>query len=252
MTDYKQEQEMEIEALQAILMDDITELDSAESGLKTNFPCFQITISPKDDDEEEPTDVPVRLAIIFAHTDNYPDEPPLLEVRSLRGVKAHELKDLKKKLDEEAMENVGMAMMYTLVTSAKEWFRERYNQDLDSDTDAESGGEAKDEVIEPHGEAVTVETFLAWRERFEAEQALERARLIPDSALIASKEKRLSGRAWFESGAGKGAKAIIEEVDEQDEEDLDFEEDFDDGDIDEDDMLEHYLSGKSENTSFRA
>jgi len=28
----------------------------------------------------------------------------------------------------------------------------------------------------PHGEPVTVETFLAWRERFEAELALERAK----------------------------------------------------------------------------
>ena len=32
------------------------------------------------------------------------------------------------------------------------------------------------QVIVPHGEAVTVETFLAWRERFEAELALERAK----------------------------------------------------------------------------
>ena len=38
---------MEIEALKAILMDDIQELDPSECGLKTNFTCFQITISPK-------------------------------------------------------------------------------------------------------------------------------------------------------------------------------------------------------------
>lgn len=250
-SNYVQEQEMEIEALQAILMDDIEELDRTACGLKTDSPCFQITISPKDDDEEEPGDVPVRLALIFAHTSNYPDEPPLLEVRSLQGVKPHDLEDLKTKLEQEAMENVGMAMMYTLVTSAKEWLRERYNQGLGSDADAESDEEIKDEVIEPHGEAVTVETFLAWREMYEAEQALERAKLIPESALIASKEKRLTGRAWFESGAGKATKVIVEGVDERDEEELDFEEDFDDGDIDEDDMLDHYLSGRSESTSFR-
>lgn len=245
MTDYKQEQEMEIEALQAILMDDIKELDPSEYGLKTTFPCFQITVLPKDDDEEESTGISVRLAVIFAHTEKYPDEPPLLEVRSLRGVKMHDLEDLKAKLDQEAMDNLGMAMIYTLVTFAKEWLQERYNEDIESEVDGESDEDTKDEVIEPHGEAVTVETFLAWRERFEAEQALERARLIPDAALIASKEKRLSGRAWFESGAGKGAKATVEWVEEQDEEEVDFEEDFDDGDIDEDDMLEHYLAGKA-------
>lgn len=32
------------------------------------------------------------------------------------------------------------------------------------------------QVVVPHGEPVTVETFLAWRERFEAELALERAK----------------------------------------------------------------------------
>ncbi|KAH7447682.1 hypothetical protein KP509_01G116900 [Ceratopteris richardii] len=234
---------MEIEALQAILMDDIQEISADECGLKTTFPCFQITVSPKDDDEDEATTVPVRIAIIFAHTEKYPDEPPLLEIKSLRSVGHHDLQKLKKQLEQEAMENLGMAMMYTLVTSAKEWLREHYNES-ESEEDEDSDADSKDEVIVPHGEAVTVETFVSWRERFEAEQALERARLIPDAALMASKEKRVTGRAWFESG-GKGAKPFIETVDQQDEEELDFDDDFDDDDVDEEDMLEHYLSTKT-------
>lgn len=32
------------------------------------------------------------------------------------------------------------------------------------------------QIIVPHGEPVTVETFMAWRDRFEAELALERAK----------------------------------------------------------------------------
>ena len=32
------------------------------------------------------------------------------------------------------------------------------------------------QVIVPHGEPVTLETFVAWRERYEAELALERAK----------------------------------------------------------------------------
>ena len=81
MTDYEGEQEMEVEALQAILMNDIAEIPSEESGLGTSARCFQITVSPMDDDEDEPTDIPVRLAVIFAHTPTYPDEPPHLKVR---------------------------------------------------------------------------------------------------------------------------------------------------------------------------
>jgi len=247
MTDYVQEQEMEIEALEAILMDDITEVDCGESGLDTQGRCFQITLSPKDEDEDEPTDIPVRVALTFSHTANYPDEPPLLGLKSLQGMKVADLRLLKEKLQQEAMENLGMAMIYTLVTSAKEWMREKFGhtEDIENGDDEET---SKDEVVVPHGEAVTVETFLAWRERFEAEQALERAKLMPDSSLTAAKEKKLTGRQWFESGRAlsTGVKPTIEESEEEEEEDIDFDEDFED---DEEDMLEHYLTEKSEGSS---
>lgn len=248
MTDYGQEQEMEIEALEAILMDDITEVDSSESGLDTQGRCHQITLSPKDEDEDEPTDIPVRVALTFSHTANYPDKPPLLGLKSLQGMKTEDLRLLKEKLEQEAKENLGMAMIYTLVTSAKEWMREKFGHKEEIENGEDEG--TKDEIVVPHGEAVTVETFLAWRERFEAEQALERAKLMPDSSLAAAKEKRLTGRQWFESGRAlstKGVKPTVEESEEEeDEEDIDFDEDFED---DEEDMLEHYLTEKSEGSS---
>lgn len=249
MTDYSQEQEMEIEALEAILMDDITEVDRSESGLDAQGRCFQITLSPKDEDEDEPTDIPVRVALTFSHTANYPDEPPLLGLKSLQGMKAEDLRLLKEKLEQEASENLGMAMIYTLVTSAKEWLREKFGhtEDIENGDDEDA---SKDEIVVPHGEAVTVETFNAWRERFEAEQALERAKLMPDSSLTASKEKKLTGRQWFESGRAlvtKGVKQTIEESEGEEEEDIDFDEDFEDDD--EEDMLEHYLTEKSEGSS---
>ncbi|XP_058068170.1 uncharacterized protein LOC131217277 isoform X2 [Magnolia sinica] len=205
MSDYAQEQEMEIEALQAILMDDIKEIDSSDSGLSTNNQCFQITLSPQDDDLDESIYTPVELALIFSHTEKYPDEPPLLNVKSLRGIKPEDLKILKEKLQRE--------------------------------------------IIIPHGEPVTVETFLAWRERFEAELALERAKLMPESALTVSKEKKLSGRQWFESGraVAKGAVQVTEGSEGEDEEDIEFDDDFEDDE--EEDMLDHYLAERSEVSS---
>ncbi|KAH6830741.1 peptidase M20/M25/M40 family protein [Perilla frutescens var. hirtella] len=190
---------MEIEALEAILMDDFKEIHPSESGLNTSNRCFEITICPQDDDADEPNIPLVRLALIFSHTEKYPDEPPLLDLKSLKGIPTGDLRVLKEKLEQEAAENLGMSMVYTLVTSAKEWLSERFAQDA-GDEDDEEDEVAKDEIIIPHGEPVTVDSFLAWRERFEAELALERAKLMPDSALAAPKEKRLSGRQWFESG----------------------------------------------------
>ncbi|KAG6792445.1 hypothetical protein POTOM_001595 [Populus tomentosa] len=223
----------------------MTEVHSSESGLNTSKRCFQITISPQDDDTDESTDIPVQLGLVFCHTEKYPDEPPLLNVKSLRGIQTDDLKTLKEKLEQEASENLGMAMVYTLVTSAKEWLSERYSQDA-SNEDIENEEAAKDDVIVPHGEPVTVETFLAWRERFEAELALERAKLMPESALTAPKEKKLTGRLWYESGKAKGAIAVDEGSDVEDEEEIDF--DDDDFEDDEEDMLEHYLAEKSDSS----
>lgn len=249
MTDYLQEQEMEIEALKAILMDDFKEIHSGESGLSSSKPCYHITVSPQDDEADDSTSKPVQVALIFSHTERYPDEPPLLNVRSIKGLSSQDLRILKEKLEEEASENLGMAMVFTLVTSAKEWLSGRFGQD-DADGSTADDELAKDEVIVPHGEPVTVETFLAWRERFEAEIALERAKLMPDSALTAPKEKKLTGRQWFESGravaAARGTLTTKDESDEEEEEDIDF--DDDDFEDDEEDMLEHYLAEKSDST----
>lgn len=249
MTDHEAEQEMEIEALQAILMDDMEEIPSSESGLGTTARCFQIRVSPMDDDEDEPTDIPVRLAVIFAHTPTYPDAAPLLKVRSLQGINDADIRQLQTKLENEVEDNLGMAMMYTLATSAKEWLREKYGQEEvqeEEDDDTE-----KEEVIEKHGEVVTVESFKAWRDRYEAELALEKAKLMPDAALLATKEKKTPGRQWFEmKSAGKVVEEDDDEIDDDDE-DIDFGDD-DDEDLDEDDMLAHYLTEKSEKSAVRS
>ncbi|KAG0459794.1 hypothetical protein HPP92_022922 [Vanilla planifolia] len=242
MTDHGLEQEMEIEALQAILMDDIKEIDPSESGLKTTSRCFQITLSPQDDDLDVANSTPVQLALIFSHTEKYPDEPPLLNVKSLRGVKPGDIKILHENLAEEAAENIGMAMVYTLATSAKEWLHEKYGQNALDDAVDETAA-AVDDVIVPHGEPVTVETFVTWRERFEAELALERAKLMPESALAAPKDKKLTGRLWFESGRASVKGSAVVDDESEEEEEIDFDDDFED---DEEDMLDHYLAQKSE------
>ncbi|KAJ9179298.1 hypothetical protein P3X46_011106 [Hevea brasiliensis] len=194
------EQEMVIEALEAKHILNSTQLNFYPNnlrGLDTSNRCFQITISPHDDDADDPIDTPVQLALIFSHTEKYPDEPPLLNVKR-RGFLVSEFSF--------ASENLGMAIVYTLVTSAKEWLSEKY-------------------------------------ERFEAELALERAKLMPKSALTAPKEKKRAGRQWFESGRVKGA-AQVKEGSEEEEEDIDF----DDDDFEED-MLGRYLAEKSDSSS---
>ncbi|XP_022992361.1 RWD domain-containing protein 1-like isoform X1 [Cucurbita maxima] len=209
---------------------------------------WHLTFPREEDETDESTTMPVQLGLIFSHTEKYPDEPPLLNVKSIRGIPVEDLKILREKLQQEASENLGMAMVYTLVTSSKEWLSERFGQESSLEI-AEAEERAKEDIIVPHGEPVTLDTFLAWREKFEAEMALERAKIMPESALSAPKEKKLTGRQWFESGRAstKGAAPVTEGLDEEDDEDIDFDED--DFEDDEEDMLEHFLAEKSESSS---
>ncbi|KAL0864385.1 hypothetical protein Bca101_043503 [Brassica carinata] len=215
---------MEIEALESILADEFKEIHSSESGLNTSNRCFQITVTPQDDDLEESSIPPVQLGLVFSHTENYPDEVPLLDVKSIRGIHVSDLTILKEMLEQDAAENLDDGADYAEEETAKE-----------------------DEVIVPQ------ENLLRWRhlwhgERYEAELALERAKLMPESALTAPKEKKLTGRQWFESGKARGTMVAA------DQESLrrkmmktltlktmtlkvnDYEED----------MLEHYLAQKSD------
>ncbi|KAJ0263847.1 hypothetical protein HA466_0023000 [Hirschfeldia incana] len=74
---------------------------------------------------------------------------------------------------------------------AKDWLSENYGQGDGADY-AEEEAVKEDEVLQ--------ETFVAWREIYEAELALELTKLMPESAFTAPKEKKLTGRQWFESG----------------------------------------------------
>ncbi|KAL0696698.1 hypothetical protein Bca4012_063878 [Brassica carinata] len=125
----------------------------------------------EDDDVEESSIPPAGFGFL-SHR-----KLSLLDVKSIRGIHLSDLTILKEKLEQEASENLGMAMIYTLVSSARDWLSEHYGQDDGADF-AEEEVAKEDEVIIPHGEPVTLETFVAWGERFEAELALERANLL--------------------------------------------------------------------------
>ncbi|KAJ4867497.1 Uncharacterized protein Rs2_50955 [Raphanus sativus] len=102
----------------------------------------------------------------------------------------------------------------TLVSSAKDWLSENYGQG-DGANYAEEEAAKEDEVLQ--------ETFVAWRELYEAELAIELTKLMPESALTAPKEKKLTGRQWFESGkASRTMVAANQESEEEDDEDTDF------------------------------
>lgn len=122
---------MEIEALESILMADMRKLpDDSGDGIASIANCaqYQIEISaygdndsvPEDEDEDDAV-----LGLVFAHSETYPDEPPSLKCRSVRGLREHELADIGAKVMKQATESVGAPMIFDLVQTCKEWMRRR-------------------------------------------------------------------------------------------------------------------------------
>lgn len=105
---------------------------------------------------------------------------------------------------------------------------------------AEEEEEQRRAAARAAGTPVTPENFKAWRTHFDAEMALEKAKLI-DQKAAEEKAKKLTGRQWFE-GRHKGAEGeegpladahageeLLEEGDLEADDDFDFEDDDEDG-----------------------
>jgi hypothetical protein len=117
-----------------------------------------------------------------------------------------------------------MAMIFTLVTvlkdSAELLITERQNA-KQALADMEAAKAEEEENRKFQGEAVTRDSFVAWREQFRKEMADEAQRRVEEKEAedkkkrVAKEEKKLTGKELWQQGlAGKG--------DEEDEgEDLD-------------------------------
>jgi hypothetical protein len=107
-----------------------------------------------------------------------------------------------------------MAMIFTLVTvlkdSAELLVTERQNA-KQALADMEAAKAEEEENRKFQGEAVTRDSFVAWRERFRKEMADEAQRRVEEKEAedkkkrVAKEEKKLTGKELWQQGlAGKG------------------------------------------------
>lgn len=166
MTDYQEEQNNEMEALESIYPDELTVIS------KNPYPSFQVQISG----EAEDTDFKSEgcCALEFTYTEKYPDESPGIDIKEYDGLEEEQVNGLIELMKEQAEENLGMAMVFTLVSAAQERLTELMEENVKSMIEEK---ESKERAIEEEerkkfeGTRVTIETFLAWKTKFDEEMA---------------------------------------------------------------------------------
>ncbi|RPB28426.1 RWD-domain-containing protein [Terfezia boudieri ATCC MYA-4762] len=224
-----EEQEQEIEVLQSIYPDELTIIDDESIRIRIPLetpPGFELPGANGDtdegDDADEPT--PPTLLLTVKYPSTYPDAAPDLDL-SLdpscpRGVfdfpsdRDSILTDLPSTIGE----NLGMAMVFTLVTTIKDAAEQLIQARVDAIEKAREDvirQEEEKEMAKFKGTPVTRETFMAWREKFRAEmeelkRKREKDREDEDKAkrgnaaqAVAAAEamkKRMTGKQLYQSG----------------------------------------------------
>ena len=171
----------------------------------------------------EPDCLPPQLAacilLTITYPETYPDTAPMLALSSPPNTRPHPLFDLRtssdallSSLDPIITESLGIAMVFTLISALKEnaeaiMVEEALARQADRDREASKAEEEENRKF--HGERVTRESFLRWRERFMKEKEEEQRKAeeveMEKGRKIVKGEDKLTGKELWERGlAGRG------------------------------------------------
>ncbi|KAL0567428.1 hypothetical protein V5O48_014566 [Marasmius crinis-equi] len=168
--------------------------------------------------------LPVKVDLHVQYPDDYPDVLPELSLVCSEGElddeEADELLEDVKKMGEE---NLGMAMTFTLVSHLRDQITDLIKKRAEKAKQEELEKERialEEEAARTRGTPVTVESFKAWKAKFDAEQAELRAREDEEKLKgLTAKEReewkrvggRLSGRQLFERNRNLEDDNLMEE-----------------------------------------
>ncbi|XP_016378879.1 RWD domain-containing protein 1 [Sinocyclocheilus rhinocerous] len=227
MTDYGEEQRNELEAIESIYPDSFTVLSEEPTS-------FTITVTSDAGENEETVEVTLK----FTYVEKYPDEPPLWEIFSQENLEDSDTEDILTLLKQQAEENLGMVMIFTLVTAVQEKLNETIDQIKNRREEEKLRKEREAEEAEKRafqGTVVTIENFLSWKARFEQEMAeLKKKRQKEEEQ---SGKGKLTGKQLFETDHNLDTSDIqfLEDVVNSVEVDESLFQDMDDLDLEEDD-----------------
>ncbi|XP_056422350.1 RWD domain-containing protein 1 [Hyla sarda] len=231
MTDYAEEQRNELEALESIYADSFTVFSTSPES-------FSITVSSEAPEEEEN----VQVTLKFTYVETYPDAAPLCEIVSQENLEDSDASVVLALLEEQGQENLGMVMIFTLVSAVQEKLNEivdqiktrREDEKLKKEKEAEEA-----EKVRFHGTPVTIESFLNWKARFETEMAEIRKKRQKEEEQ--SGKIKLTGKQLFETDHNLDTSDIkfLEEAGNSVEVDESLFQELDDLELDDEDDLDY-------------
>ena len=196
----REEQKEEREVLDSIFPDEIQDISETEYRVS-------VTLDVKKQEEDEPDPL---IILNVQYPEAYPDEAPRLDVTSPPNAPKYQHLDVQEDkarlleaLQPTIEESMGMAMVFTLVSTLKdsaELLISERQQAIQAQKDFESAKAEEEENRKFEGEKVTRETFLAWREKFVQEQLEEAARR---QAEVEAEEKKKRGKVEEKKLTGK-------------------------------------------------
>uniref|UniRef100_T1I9V5 RWD domain-containing protein n=1 Tax=Rhodnius prolixus TaxID=13249 RepID=T1I9V5_RHOPR len=181
--DHQEEQNNEIEALDSIYC--------GEMEILTTTPHYAFAIPIKSDDYEEGVSG-IHCRLRFDYTSLYPEEVPLIDIEDVENLEVEVMEELKDHLLKQAQENIGMVMIFTLVSAAQEWINLKSDDVRIQKIKREEEKKIREEEEERiEGTRVTVESFLNWKQSFD----LEIGQLFKKDK--DDKNKKLTGKELF-------------------------------------------------------
>ncbi|CAK7217520.1 hypothetical protein SBRCBS47491_003187 [Sporothrix bragantina] len=202
----REDQIEETEVLESIFADEFTKIEDNEFriAIKLDLPDDVIAATrPANADPDEEVEPPVMMLHV-KYPDEYPDKEPHLELspppqqheqHPLFSV-ADDKEELLAGLTETIEENIGMAMVFTIVSALKDAAEQliitRHETAVKAQEEAALAAE-REENKKFHGTAVTPESFVKWQTAFLKEMADVRKREEEQLAAELAKKSRTAG-----------------------------------------------------------
>ncbi|EFX03809.1 rwd domain containing protein [Grosmannia clavigera kw1407] len=223
----REDQIEEREVLDSIFPDEITDISETEFRIAIKLDLPEVA---KDGDDDEEAEAPVILLTV-RYPEDYPNVEPELDLLAPAGAVQHPLLNVAEEkeqllagLADTVQESLGMAMVFTLVSTLKEAAEQLIigRQEAEERKREEKALAAEREENQKfHGTMVTPESFIRWRDAFVKEMAEKRKR--EEEERLAELAKRRGGGAGSKDGTRLTGRQLWERglVGKIDEDDID-------------------------------